>query len=184
MPHHLQLLLALHVCSGLFTFLRQDARQGLVLLLGLLQLQLQLCRDLAGILQLACTAATFGRVLGVPARPKLRSCCWACCTCSSAAIWPAICSLHVQQKQFAGCLFCSLHVQQKQFAGCSFCSLPVQQQQFAACLLCSLPVQTDLRQLATVLLVAWSTSQNMCQGGLTWGLLLQLGRKLANNGEN
>lgn len=51
LPHVLQLLLLLHMAGGLLTPLSQDPGQRLVLLLSLLQLLLQLCRQLAGGLQ-------------------------------------------------------------------------------------------------------------------------------------
>lgn len=54
LPHILQLVLVLNMHSGLLTPLSQDPGQSLVLLLGLLQLLVQIGRNPAGGFQLAC----------------------------------------------------------------------------------------------------------------------------------
>ena len=64
MPHCLQLMLILNMGRSLSTFLRQDPRKGLILLLRLLQLLLQIGRNVGSIPQLACmynsTLSAFG----------------------------------------------------------------------------------------------------------------------------
>ena len=54
LPDSLQLLLILHMSSSLSTLLGQNAGQCLVLLLSLLQLLLEVWRNVHCVLQLAC----------------------------------------------------------------------------------------------------------------------------------